>query len=79
MPRWLHWPDTINLFNPDGTFIYCAFSTAQLTIFRPADSVDGTFTYCSLSDSQLRPVDPINGTFVYCAFDLTNSGFDRTP
>jgi hypothetical protein len=43
---------------------------------------DGTFIYCPLSNSQLiifRPVDTVNGTFVYCAFDLTNSGFNRTP
>jgi hypothetical protein len=44
MPRWLHWPNTV--FNPDGTFIYCAFSTAQLSTFRPVDTVNGTFTYC---------------------------------
>lgn len=56
MPRWLHWPK-IQIF--DNTFTYCAFSNAQLTIF--------------------RPVDNFNGNFIYCAFDLNNSGFDRTP
>lgn len=45
MPKWLHWPNTV--FNPDGTFIYCAFSNAQLTTFRPSDSLNGTFTYCA--------------------------------
>ena len=58
MPKWLYWPDT-DLFDPDGTFIYCAFSSAQLSTF--------------------RPVDTVNGTFVYCNFNLSNSGFDRTP
>jgi hypothetical protein len=80
MPKWLHWPDTV--FNPDGTFIYCSLSNSQLTTFRPVDTINGTFIYCPLSNSQLtifRPVDPIDGTFTYCTFDLTNSGFDRTP
>jgi hypothetical protein len=27
----------------------------------------------------MRPVDTVDGTFLYCAFDLNNSGFDRTP
>lgn len=43
---------------------------------------DGTFIYCPLSNSQLttfRPVDTVNGIFTYCAFDIINSGFDRTP
>lgn len=43
---------------------------------------DGTFTYCAFSDSQLttfRPVDTVNGNFIYCAFDINNSGFNRTP
>ncbi|BCU10910.1 hypothetical protein [Microcystis aeruginosa] len=49
MTRWLHWPDTMDLFNPDGTFIYCAFSNAQLATFRPADTVNGTFVYCTFN------------------------------
>lgn len=53
MPKWLFFPSSMQ------KFVYCAFSDAQLTIF--------------------RPVDTINGNFIYCAFDLNNSGFDRTP
>ena len=43
---------------------------------------DGTFTYCTISTAELtsfRPVDPVDGTFTYCVFDISNSGFDRTP
>jgi hypothetical protein len=43
---------------------------------------DGEFTYCQLGNatiSSMRPVDTVDGTFLYCAFDLNNSGFDRTP
>jgi hypothetical protein len=43
---------------------------------------DGKFTYCKLSNatiSNMRPLGNVNGTFLYCAFDLNNSGFDRTP
>lgn len=43
---------------------------------------DGFFVYCAFSNTQLatfRPDDFVNGTFTYCAFDLNNSGFDRTP
>ena len=58
MSRWLFFP-FLNPFIPDGEFADCAFSAAQLSIF--------------------RPVDTLNGIFVYCAFDLTNSGFNRTP
>lgn len=36
-------------FYPDGAFIYCAFSDAQLTTFRPVDSLDGTFIYCAFN------------------------------
>lgn len=71
----------MDLFIPDGTFTYCTISTAQLTTFRPVDTVNGTFTYCAFSTAELstfRPVDIVNGTFIYCAFDLNNSGFDRT-
>jgi hypothetical protein len=41
---------------------------------------DGEFTYCQLSNatiSNMRPVE--DGQFTYCAFDINNSGFDRTP
>jgi hypothetical protein len=43
---------------------------------------DGEFTECKLSNAivnSMRPVDTVNGTFLYCAFDIINSGFDRTP
>ena len=43
---------------------------------------DGEFTYCAFSESQLatlRPDDTVDGTFVCCTFNLSNSGFDRTP
>ena len=43
---------------------------------------DGEFTYCHLSNAivnSMRPGDTVNGPFTYCAFDLNNSGFDRTP
>lgn len=43
---------------------------------------DGEFTYCAFSNAQLatfRPVNTVNGTFIYCNFNLSNSGFDRTP
>ena len=81
MPKWLYWSSP-NLFNPNGTFIYCAFSSTQLSTFRPVDTVNGTFVYCAFSDAQLaifRPIDSLNGNFIYCAFDINNSGFDRTP
>jgi hypothetical protein len=38
--------------------------------------------YCRLSNdivNSMRPVDTVDGTFLYCAFDINNSGFDRTP
>lgn len=47
--------------------------------------VKGTYDwliYCRLSNDMLdsmRPVDTVDDTFVYCAFNLNNSGFDRTP
>jgi hypothetical protein len=43
---------------------------------------NGEFTYCELSNAivnSMRPVDTVDGQFLYCAFDLNNSGFDRTP
>ena len=43
---------------------------------------DGNFTYCQLSATiinSFRPVDTVDGQFTYCSFDITNSGFDRTP
>jgi len=36
-----------SLFIPNGTFIYCAFSNAQLATFRPVDTFNGIFIYCA--------------------------------
>ena len=43
---------------------------------------DGQLIYCQLNGTiinSFRPVDTVDGQLIYCAFDIINSGFDRTP